>query len=261
MVGNLSYKINSCAIVSCSPGWTWESSGHNDYDLWTVFGGEGTLVVGGEAIAVKAGTSLLLPPNETIHGTHNPNKPLSVINVHFDFLDEDNALVYPYELQRRYIISAVFFRELLCKVILYFYQEQEKEAKLYFSVAFNEFWNSPQIEKPDYANGEHVSLIQSICRSINEDIASNTSLSEIAIKHGYCPTYLGKIFHSVTGVSFSSYIRSAKINQAKTFLRTSDLSVGEISERLGYYDACHFVKQFKNIVGCSPIAYKRGQKI
>ena len=182
MVGNL-YKINSCAIVSCSPEWTWESDGHNDYDLWTVFDGEGTLVVGGKEIAVKAGTSLLLPPNKTIHGTHNPNKPLSVINVHFDFLDGDKPS-YPHDLQSRYVISTVFFRELLCKVILYFYQEQEKEAKLYFSVALNEFWNSPQIEKLDYPNGEHVNLIQSICRSINEDIASNTSLSDIAIRYG-----------------------------------------------------------------------------
>lgn len=259
MLNKISYKINSCAIVSCSPDWTWESSGHSDYDLWTVFGGEGTLIVDGKQFEVREGTSILLPPYKSVRGFHNPDKPLSVINVHFDFT-EKGEVVYPYDIEHRFVISTVFFRELLCKIILHHYQEQHREAIAYLTVAFIEFLDSPQIDKPNYSNGDHVSLVQNICRSINEDIASFTSLTAIATKYGYSTTYLGKLFHSVTGVSFSSYIKSARINQAKTLLRTTDLSVAEIADKLGYYDACHFVKNFKALVGCQPNAYKRGNK-
>ena len=257
-----SYKINSCAIVACTSNWTWETQeGHSDYDLWTVFGGEATLTVGGKQMEVKEGSSILLPPNTSIRGFHhNPEKPLSVINVHFDFM-QSGEIAYPFELESRFIVNAVFFREVLCKIILHHYQEQNDEALAYLSVALIEFNQSPQIDKPNYANGEHVSLIQNICRKINEDIASYASLSSIALSYGYSTTYLGKLFHSVTGVSFSNYIKSARINQAKTLLRTTDLSVAEIAERLGYYDACHFVKNFKSAVGCQPAAYKRGNKI
>ena len=81
-------------------------------------------------------------------------------------------------------------------------------------------------------------------------------ISYFANKYGYSSTYLGKIFHKITGVSFSNYLLNARINKAKLLLKTTDYTISEIADELGYYDTSHFINQFKKIVGCSPNAYR-----
>ena len=109
----------------------------------------------------------------------------------------------------------------------------------------------------EYIDGMNIEeYIQNICKQIQENVAESTSLSTFASKLGYSTTYLGKIFHKLTGVSFSQYLLNARINQAKLLLRTSNLSISAIAEQLGYYDTSHFIKQFKQIVGRSPNVYR-----
>ena len=43
-------------------------------------------------------------------------------------------------------------------------------------------------------------------------------------------------------------------------LRTMNITISEIAERLGYYDSGHFVKQFKLHIGITPDEYRRKYK-
>lgn len=251
----LCLKINSCGISDCRPEWHWDINGCNDYDLWAVFRGKGKLQIGNELLDVEEGVCLLLPPNLPIHGRHEKENPLFVINVHFDFIKE-SAPVYPHPLKKRFIVNLPFFKELLQRLLSAHYKGDENEASAWLTVILTEFFSSPVNRENATTENSHTYLVREICKQINENVKSSASLTYFAHKYGYSATYLGKIFHNLTGVTFSQYLANARINQAKSLLLTSDLSVTEIAEQLGYYDPCHFIRQFKSIVGCSPNSYR-----
>ena len=257
MIINSSVVINSCGINDCSPEWRWETAdtGFDDYDLWAVFRGIGNISIGGESFSVEKGSCFIIPPNKAVIGTHTPENPLFVINVHFS-VDGESAAMISSQPIRRYVSDISFFKALLTRVISFHYREQEDEAIAWLKVALNELFDASSAEDNFASNSSQLRCIEEICREINQS-AGKVSLADFASKYGYSATYLGKLFHKITGLSFSRYLTNAKINQAKLLLRSSELAVFEISDRLGYYDPGHFVKQFKKEVGLSPLSYRR----
>lgn len=255
MNNDITYKIVCCGTKDCLPEWRWDTDGFEDYDLWAVFRGTGFIEIDGVRYEVKEGTCFLLPPNAKICGRHNPKTPLLTANVHFHVLQNEQP-IFPLSCQRRFLINVNFFKELLNRTLSAFYRNQHREAAHWLTVVLNEFFSSPQIQENNTVSNLHTECVQSICRQINENIAEATSLSAFASHYGYSTTYLGKIFHKLTGVSFSQYLLNARINQAKLLLRNSDLPISVIAEQLGYYDTSHFIKQFKQTVGCSPNVYR-----
>lgn len=256
MKNSYTYKINHCGIHNCTIDWAWDNDGFPDYDVWAVFGGIGTLTVAGRSFSVKQGDCFLLPPNTPVSGRHNPDFPLQIINVHFNFLQND-TIVFPYSLLHKFISSPDFFKSLLNRLVSAHYSENHNSAVSWMSAVITEFLSFPFADDNKKLQNSNFACINEICSVINENVACSTSLSDFAKQYGYSTTYLGKLFHSITGVSFSQYLSNVRINQAKLLLSTSDESVADIAEKLGYYNACHFINQFKKIVGCPPGSYRK----
>ena len=81
------------------------------------------------------------------------------------------------------------------------------------------------------------------------------SVGEIAKVCAVSESGLRKLFKSTYGISPAEYRIKVRINKAKFLLKGSTLSVAEISEKLGFYDAAYFTKAFKRQVGCTPTEY------
>lgn len=73
---------------------------------------------------------------------------------------------------------------------------------------------------------------------------------------GISQQYLYKIFIKNCGISPKQYINTMKIEKAKQLLMKTDMSVNEIANSVGYYDALSFSKFFSLQTGMSPKAYK-----
>ena len=54
----------------------------------------------------------------------------------------------------------------------------------------------------------------------------------------------------------SQYRTEAKIYKAKDYLAKEELSVADISDRLGFTEVSYFIKVFKNSVGMTPTKYR-----
>lgn len=91
---------------------------------------------------------------------------------------------------------------------------------------------------------------------IHEGYASGITLEEIAQKLCITAEYLSQQFHREVGVNYSAYMRALRIGKAKELLRTSDLRIYEIANRVGYPDAKYFSRVFKAETGCMPYAYR-----
>jgi AraC-like DNA-binding protein len=64
------------------------------------------------------------------------------------------------------------------------------------------------------------------------------------------------LFSSVEGKTIEKYLILQKIEKVKELLVYDELTLNEISYKLGYSSVQHLSKQFKNITGLAPSHYK-----
>ncbi len=68
--------------------------------------------------------------------------------------------------------------------------------------------------------------------------------------------YISSLFSSHEGVTLETYIINQKIEKVKELLIYNELSLTEISYRLGYSSVQHLSSQFKKITGLTPSQFK-----
>ncbi len=252
------YIINSCGVSDCPPEWSWITgeNGFGDYDIWAAFRGRGKISVGGQEFDVSAGSCIVLPPHKKIIASHDPNDPLLIIHIHFFASNENEA---PVLLSGKCVSvrDIVFFRDILDRVLICYYRNLPEKASMWLSAALSELDAAVDVTPEGNSGSKSRPMIYEMCDEINSSRGAPPLLSEFAKKYGYSEAYLGKLFRKTVGVEFSGYVINARINKAKILLRSSDYTVGEIAELLGYCDACFFVKQFTKMTGTTPGRYRR----
>ncbi len=92
-----------------------------------------------------------------------------------------------------------------------------------------------------------------IVRHLNEQI----KLEDIALNVHLSPSYLSMLFKRETGENISDYMQYLRIEEAKRLLKSTNLYVNEIAERVGYTDPKHFSKLFKKQIGSQPQEYRK----
>ncbi|MBI4351122.1 MAG: response regulator [Elusimicrobia bacterium] len=70
------------------------------------------------------------------------------------------------------------------------------------------------------------------------------------------PKYLSRLFRERTGMGFNEYRLKVKMAQAKKLLRSSAVSVKQLSAKLGYANAESFIRQFEKIAKTTPSRYR-----
>lgn len=91
---------------------------------------------------------------------------------------------------------------------------------------------------------------------IEENIAREVSLEEVAELLGLNPSYFSQLFKQVTGETFVHYRISRRMERAKKLLGQSRYRITDISFEVGYADHPHFTKTFKKYTGLSPSEYR-----
>lgn len=100
-----------------------------------------------------------------------------------------------------------------------------------------------------------------LCEYIDKNLHEELTLSALAQKSFYNPSYFSRIFKQKYGISLSDYIRRRRIEHAMTLLTDSELSVDEIIARTGYTDRSAFYHAFSKITGMAPAEYRTSQKV
>ena len=116
-----------------------------------------------------------------------------------------------------------------------------------------EIINSLGAEKPLDKNS---TLINAGIEYLHLHYLENPSITTLANECHISEEYFRRIFKKVMGASPSEYRNSLRLNKGKEQLKYSDISVQEISENLGYATVSHFIKQFKQEFGISPLQYR-----
>ena len=77
-------------------------------------------------------------------------------------------------------------------------------------------------------------------------------MEDIASVCGLNRTYFGKIFKDSIGKTPQEFLLSFRMAKAAELLKLTSLSIGDIGNAVGYQNALHFSRAFKNIYGIPP---------
>lgn len=106
------------------------------------------------------------------------------------------------------------------------------------------------------ANQDHSALVRACMEYIETHIFDKISLREMAAEIGYTETYISRKFKSETGESLFDTVNRQKIDLASSLLRDTNISVSELSDRLGYASPSYFSSIFKKHTGSTPVEYQ-----
>lgn len=81
----------------------------------------------------------------------------------------------------------------------------------------------------------------------------------IAQEIGMSSTYLGRMFRAIHGKAISDYINEVRIEYAKKLLTTTEQTVTDIIQAVGYENTKYFFVLFKRATGMTPLQYRESQ--
>ena len=85
-------------------------------------------------------------------------------------------------------------------------------------------------------------------------------LSDIAAQFHLHPNYFSSLFKKQLDMTVRDYILQLRMTKAKELMKDSSLKLLDIALAVGYEDAAHFNRAFKNVTGVSPSMYRDGIK-
>ncbi len=93
-------------------------------------------------------------------------------------------------------------------------------------------------------------------RIVESSYREEISLEQVAERIKANPSYLSRAFKKELGKNFVEYLTETRLTEAQKYLESTDLSISEIAERVGYPNQQYFSKVFKKHRGVAPWDYR-----
>lgn len=91
---------------------------------------------------------------------------------------------------------------------------------------------------------------------IQDNLSSRLTVADLAARLGTSPRTLERRFRAATGSSPASYWRARRIAFAKELLESTNLTISDIAQRVGFLDAGHFSRLFRRELSVGPSGYR-----
>lgn len=105
------------------------------------------------------------------------------------------------------------------------------------------------------ATGQDISAF--LTAYVAEHYMEELTLNDLAARLKYSLPYVSKRFKEDTGVNFVRYLQNYRVMQGCRLLVSSDRTLSEIAEMVGYHDVKFFSGLIKRETGVSPSEYRR----
>lgn len=100
-------------------------------------------------------------------------------------------------------------------------------------------------------------LVEKCLQYIQDNYTESAlNVSQIAQAMDKSPNYISRKFKEWVNMGILDYINELRIRRAKVLLATTQLTIGEISEQVGYYNHVALIRAFKHREGVSPSVWR-----
>ena len=109
-------------------------------------------------------------------------------------------------------------------------------------------------------NNKETSITSPNIERVIEIIESNTCnslcISSICSELNMNQCYFCRLFKAETGLTFTQYVNTCRIEKSKKLLKDTDLSLLDIALEVGFGSQSYFSTVFKKICGINPLDYR-----
>ena len=248
---------------------------HSELEIIYLLSGSVTIFRGLNAVTLYPGDIIIFQPNE-IHSTQSedPTTTAYVLQISYDFLNascnasplpsfhvpliraaSEEELLHIKKLQS--LIRHIFELDNGAKPYIYIKQQGILCFLIYELLEnFKEFHNESM--KNFHKN---YSRILKIDTYLKEHYKEDLSLEDVSTYIGVTPPYFSRLFKNVYGIPYTKYLNSLRLEFARNDLLTTDYSILTISEKNGFANYQLFLLNFKQLYGCTPLAYRKMYKV
>lgn len=263
---NAELYLTVAGIERCAPDQFYGPGIRDDYHLHFVLSGEGTLEINGTSYQLKRGHIFIIPPYVKTFYYANPKNPWQYTWISFSgtkatYYLEKAGLTVETPVRKTYVKPEEFLS--LIEKLLDHHEpvvanELLRTSLMYEILALlitSQNQNLNEQNKPipyDYSPNVYVEhAVDYIHYNYNR-----IRVNDIANYIGITRSYLTHIFKKQLQVSPQKYLLTYRLEQSCRLLRSTNLSIQEIAEQVGYENPLTFSKIFKNTYGYSPRNYR-----
>ena len=262
-IKSLSFQLESITKSKYDSDWHSTLHTHPFTELFYVVDGKGEFNIQGQRFPVKANDFVIINPQVEHTELSSPDEPLEYIVLgirglsfsnltpvsegghpfsFFNLRDEQKDILRYLNAMVQEATSQQMSYELVCHNLLeillikilrhqHFDLEVGKQSKATKDISFIKHYLETYYH-------ESIQL---------EDLASMTHLSRFYISHS---------FKKEIGMSPMEYLIDIRIKESKILLRTTNYSISQVADIVGFKTPTYFSKQFRKSTGISPTDYR-----
>lgn len=252
----------------CSPGHIFGPAKRNHYLFHYVYSGKGMLMADTrdgytERFEIYAGQGFLIFPGQITTYVADAHDPWDYGWIEFDGLRVKEALELT-NLSREnpvYHTHTPELRDDMAKeldIIIHHcgdFSTLKTIGHLYFF--FDDLIQSCRLLGEKKSSRLSDFYVKEAISYIEQNYHKNITVEEIAHSLGIDRSYFGKLFKKNMGKSPQQFLINYRMVKAAELLKTTQLSIGEIAQGVGYENQLHFSRAFKSAYGVSPREWRK----
>ena len=228
---------------------------HSLYEIYFMLEGNCTYIIDNKVYNVQAGDIVIIPEGIIHHTKYDTiSHSRILVNCAPEYIPSSVKAALPlgnYLYRNPFIVDEA--RKIFDKTESEYKKKDEFTEEILichtYSLLYLLLRNSDSCITVDEGN----KVIEQAVAYIRENFSSDITLSSLAKKFSVSPEHFSRMFKKETGLGFSKYLNSLRLQYAEHLLRNSDIqNITQIAESCGFEDSNYFSKKFKEAYGASP---------
>lgn len=258
-------------VIACGTGHLFSANirlhthrphGRLDYQIIYIASGKAHFYFNGAEKIISAGNTVLYRPGEEQDYYYYGTDQTEVYWVHFTGSDVKNMLQRHGIADDMHVIhtgSSPHYNHLFLQMIQELQLCQEHYEDLianhlqHLFILFHRMINDNYPDPNPFLVPEMVSAI----RFFQENYRKTIHIEEYAAAHHMSVSWFIRCFKKLTNSTPAQYIQSLRMSNAQILLESSNYSIAEIADIIGYENPFYFTRLFKKRYGISPSGYRK----
>lgn len=256
--------LNYCGKENCEPGHSYGPAKRQEYLLHYIVEGSGTFTCNNKTYELHQNDAFLIMPDEITSYRADSKTPWSYVWIGFNGSKASDCLRYAgfnSENRIQSFKNATFIKQCVDQILdahqLTYAHDLIRQSNL--MLLLSAMIQAYQEKCPDCIDDTEYPqqvYIEYATDFIERHIHENIKVSDIASFIGIDRSYLTKIFKKILDLSPQEYLINLRMNKASSLLKTTDYTISQIAEKVGYNTTLAFTKAFKSKYDVSPGVYR-----
>lgn len=257
----LPFQIMECGLFHASRKYYTTGNNMDNYLLMYTVSGAGKLVYKNSVMQLTPHTAALIELKTPFHYETQENNWVfkfaqfngTAAKIYYDLITKDDRYSIPILSSRA--IDTAFNTILSLPAVADI--TGSISASHSISAILTSMLENIQLNLNEHLDERHIESIQKVLNYIAENYDKDLTLEQISIMTNTSKYYFLKLFKKHTGLTPYNYLINYRINQAQRLLKTTDMTISLIAEKVGFSSAHIFIKHFKNIINMTPLQYRK----